>query len=195
MNDSPAVVLYDHNGVSVAVKDGVVIPANTPGLLVVGQDGDNHAHYMHVEGDGTLKVASRPPQPPAGSDEFVLAINEGELEISAPPAYHEDESSVIGSGDKLYLQLFTAGAAGDPSERGSRVDILWREGAGPTDHVIERMFVSGQSVTITLPDVHKTRDDTEMTGNGTNTKLVIRRYRLSNSSQQVDSVVRGYTES
>ena len=160
----------------------------------VGRDSENKARFLLTEADGTLRTASQPPSAPPGTTEFVLAIDEADLEIGAPPTYHEEESSVIGSGVELYLQLFVAGAAGDPSERGSRVDILWREGAGPTDHVIERAYVSGQSVTTILPDVNKARDGTTLSGNGTNTKLVIRRYRLSNSDQEVDAIVRGYTE-
>jgi hypothetical protein len=116
------------------------------------------------------------------------------MEIGAPPAYHEEESAVIDNAVNLYLQVFSSGAAGDPNERGSRVDILWREGAGPTDHVVSRMYIGGQSLSFTLPDVNLARDGTQMTGNGTNTKLVIRRYRLSNADSEVDAEVRGYTQ-
>lgn len=168
--------------------------ASAYGIPILGRDAENYARFLFTESNGTLKVASQPPSPPPGTTEFVLSINESNLEIGSPPTYHEDESSVIGSGNDLYLQLFSAGAMGDPSERGSRVDLLWREGSGPTDHIIERMYVSGQSVTISLPDVNKARDGTSMTGNGTNTKLVIRRYRLSNADQEVDAIVRGYYE-
>lgn len=164
------------------------------GIPVLGRDAENKARFFFTEADGTLRVASQPPSPPPGTTEFVLAVAEGSLEISSPPAYHETVSAAIGNSLDLYLQLFTAGAAGDPSERGSRVDLLWREGGTPTDHVIERVYLSGQSVTITLPDVHKARDGTALTGDGSTTKLVIRRYRLSNAAQEVDAIVRGYTE-
>jgi hypothetical protein len=182
------------NQIELAVADAVARPANTRALLMAGVDAQDVAHLLLTDGDGVLKVANQPPKPPPGTNEFVLAIAEGTLAIDAPPAYWETESAVIGNGLNLYLQLVTAGAAGDPSERGSRVDLLWREGAGPTDHVIERIYISGQSVTITLPEVNKARDGTTLTGNGTNTKLVIRRYRLSNAEAEVDAIVRGYTE-
>lgn len=41
MIESPAVILYDANGVAHAVRNGVAIPANTPSLLVAGTDGTN----------------------------------------------------------------------------------------------------------------------------------------------------------
>jgi hypothetical protein len=189
------VALFDGvNEIALAVADGVTLPANTRGLIFASVDNAGAVHFVHSDSAGNLRVASQPPQPPAGTTEFVLAVSEGDLEISAPPAYHETESTAIGSSVELYLQSFTAGAGGDPSERGSRIDVLWREGAGPTDHVIERVYISGQSVTITLPDVHKARDGTTMIGDGSTTKLVIRRYRLSNAVQEVDAIVRGYTE-
>lgn len=192
MSRTPAVVLYDATGKAHAVKNGVAIPADTPSLLLAGRDATDFSRDVLVEDDGTLRVASQPPSAPPGASEFVLAILDANLVIGAPPTYHETVSAVIGNGVDLYLQLFTTGAAGDPSERGSRVDLLWREGVGPTDHVIERSYVSGQSVTVILPDVSKARDGTSLTGNGTNTKLLIRRYRLSNSNQEVDAIVRGY---
>lgn len=188
-------VLYDDvNNLALAVADGVTLPENTRAILAASVDTQGEVHFHQSDGDGNLRVASQPPQPPPGTTEFVLAIDEAELEIRSPPTYHEEESGIITNGAELYLQLFTAGAAGDPSERGSRVDILWREGATPTDHVIERVYVAGQSMTITLPNVHKSRDGTTLTGDGSTTKLVIRRYRLSRSRQEVDAVVRGYTE-
>ncbi|MHA2429055.1 MAG: hypothetical protein ACXADB_13630, partial [Candidatus Hermodarchaeia archaeon] len=139
-------------------------------------------------------VATKPPSAPPGTTEFVLAQDDANLEVGPSPIYHETESSVIGSGDDLFLQTIAAGAAGDPSERGSKVEIYWREGSTPTDHLVERIYLMGSTVLITLPNTHYTRDETQMTGNGTNTKLVIRRERLSTAAQEIDTVVRGYTQ-
>jgi hypothetical protein len=192
MSRNPAVVLYDASGKAHAVKNGVAIPADTPAFILAGRDSTDLSRDVLVEEDGTVRVASQPPSAPPGTTEFVLAILEVNLEIGAPPDYHDTVSAVLGNGIELYLQLFTAGAAGDPSERGSRVDLIWREGAGPTDHVIERSYVSGQSVTVVLPDVNQSRDGVALTGNGSDTKLVIRRYRLSKANAEVDAIVRGY---
>lgn len=144
------------------------------------------------DGSGALVVASRPAIPPPDTTEFVLSQDDADLEIRGNDSPDDTESAVVEDGVNLYLQTFLAGAAGDPSEKGSRVDVLWREGAGPTDHVVERLYVSGQTTTLQLSDVNKARDGTVLTGDGATTKLVIRRYRLSSSKQEVDVSVRGY---
>lgn len=163
-------------------------------VLIRGKDSQGTKHDILTDGDGALKVVTQPPEPPPGTTEFVLAISEAALTIGGGDSPAETVSATIGNGVDLYLQQFVAGAAGDPSEKGSKVELYWREGAGPTDHLIERMYVAGQSVALTLPDANKARDGTAMTGNGTNTKLVISRSRLSNADQEVDAIVRGYTE-
>ena len=192
MTESRAAVLYDGNSKPLSIVDGVAIPASTPSLIISGRDAQDYAHNLVTDGEGVLKVSNQPPQPPPGTTPFSLAVAEVDLEISAPPAYHDQESAVIGSGLVLYLQTFASGAAGDPNERGSRVDILWREGVGPTDHVVTRMYIGGQSLSFTLPDVKAARDGTSLTGDGSTTKVVIRRYRLSNAASEVDAEVRGY---
>ena len=194
MTESRAVILYDVNSKPLAIVDGVAIPADTPSLIISGRDAEDYAHNLVTDGVGVLKVSNQPPLPPAGATAFTLAVDEGDLEISAPPAYQEEESAFIGNGLNLFLQTFFSGAACDPNERGSRVDLLWREGGGPTDHIISRMYIAGQSLSFTLPDVNAARDGTQMTGDGTTTKLVIRRYRLSNPASEVDVEVRGYTQ-
>jgi hypothetical protein len=162
-----------------------------PAAVIVNEDGTNIAD---VETDGSIKVATRPPQPPTGTTEFVLAQDEAELEVGPTPSYLETVSDPITNTHNLYLQIITAGAAGDPSEKGSKVEIYWREGAGPTDHLITRLYLGGASVQVVLPNTNKARDDTQMTGDGSTTKLVIRRERLSTSAQEIDCEVRGYTE-
>jgi hypothetical protein len=52
---SPAVILYDLNGVAMAVSDGVAIPASTEALLAAGSDGTN-AHYLLVDASGSPVV-------------------------------------------------------------------------------------------------------------------------------------------
>jgi len=187
--------LYDDvNNVALAVAPEVTIPANTRGLLLLGQGYDGKAYPPLISEEGRVSVSSAPPSPPPGTTEFVLS-GDSPLTVGPNPTYQETESSVIGSGVSLKIQFFAAGAEGDPSEGGSKVEIYWREGATPTDHLVERLYVSGSTVYETLPDTNTARDGTTMVGNGSNTKLVIRRKRLSNSGQEVDAVVRGYTES
>jgi hypothetical protein len=163
------------------------------GIPILGRDAEDKARFLFTEEDGTLRVASQPPSPPPGTIPFVLAQDDANLEVGPVPSYHDTESAVIANNVNLYIQTFVAGAAGDPSEKGSKVELYWREGAGPTDHLIARIYLTGQTVLETLPDVNESRDGTHLTGNGTNTKLVLRRERLSTSAAEIDGEVRGYT--
>jgi len=166
--------------------------ASGRGFAILGKDAEDYGRFLLAEENGTLRVASQPPSPPPGTTEFVLSQSDTVLEIGLADSPHDTESAVIGNGVDLYLQSFSSGAAGDPSERGSRVDIVWT--ASSVEHVVARLYIAGQSVERTLSDVNKARDGTTMTGNGTDTKLIIRRYRLSNADQEVDAEVRGYTQ-
>lgn len=56
MNRSPAVILYDANGVALAVADGVAIPADTRGLLSMGVDGAGAARRILVDTAGNLRT-------------------------------------------------------------------------------------------------------------------------------------------
>lgn len=55
MSDSPAAVIFDENGVAIAVEPGTAVPANTPGLFIVGSDGTN-ARFLRMATDGTLRI-------------------------------------------------------------------------------------------------------------------------------------------
>jgi len=181
------------NKVELAVVHDTAVPANTRGLLVMGADSQDVARRLLTDGEGKLKVAAQPPSPPPGTTPFVLA-GDTPLSVGPVPNYQEAVSAVISNGTKLYLQTVAAGAAGDPSENGSKVEVYWREGSPAVNHLITRMYLTGQTVNLVLPDAHTARDGTEMTGNGSNTYLVIRRERLSTAAQEIDAEVRGYTE-
>lgn len=167
------------------------------GFAVLGKTADDIFRYLACEESGRLLVASSPPVPPAGTTEFVLAVNESELtvgsggDVSSP---HDTDSSTIGSGVDLTLQLIEVGTEGDPNESGSMVEIFWVEGAGATEHIVERALVDGATIAVPLPEITKARDGTVMTGNGTNTFLRVRRTRLSNAAKIIDFAIRGYTE-
>ena len=51
MAKSPAVILFDSNGVPMAVEDGAAIPVGTQALLAAGSDGTN-AHALLVDSSG-----------------------------------------------------------------------------------------------------------------------------------------------
>jgi len=169
--------------VNFALIEGDVVIRDENGNAV-GVILDDAVYRLQVEATGTL--ATRPPVPPPGTTEVVLSAD-NPLELSGSNSPHDTEH-VIGSGDTFHLQILVAGAGGDPSEKGSRVDLIYDDG---TEHVVERLFLLGASVSIVFPDSTKARDGTVMAGTGTE-KLILRRYRLSNAGQEVDSVVRGY---
>jgi hypothetical protein len=191
--DGGRIALVDGvNDLELAVAHGVAVPADTRGLLAMAADGQGSARRILCDGEGKLKVAAQPPTAPPGTTPFVLP-GDTPLVVGPVPVYEESASAVIGNGVKLYLQTLLAGAAGDPSEKGSRVEVLWEEGATPTRHLVTRVYVLGQSVLYTFPDVQVARDGTAMTGNGSNTKLILRRERLSVAAAEIDAEIRGYT--
>lgn len=193
MGLTPAAVLYDASGKALAVQDETTIPADTPGLLILGEGTDGKAYRPRVSPEGRWAVEQYPPIAPPGTTPFVLAADDP-LEVGPNPIYHETVGPLIASGQDVHVQFLAGGAAGDPSETGSKVEIYWRIGAPAVDHLVERIYLSGSTVAVILPDANKARDGTTMTGNGSNSRLVIRRERLSVSAQEIDAVVRGYTE-
>lgn len=66
MAKSPAVILYDSNGVAMAVEDGVAIPVGTQALLAAGSDGTD-AHFILTNSAGSpVVVGSGVAGTPAG---------------------------------------------------------------------------------------------------------------------------------
>lgn len=104
----------------------------------------------------------------------------------------EDSTHVISDGKTFTVKAIEAGAAGDPTEKGSRVDAVFDENG--TEKVIARIYLTGQTVAL-YPDTSEARDGTSLDGNvgGTN-KIILRRVRLSGVAQEVDAVLRGYEQ-
>jgi len=197
-DDKPVVqaVLYEKDGSgSISVPASGDSTASKRGIGILGRTAANLFRFLLVQNGGELVVASSPPAPPPGTTEFVFAISESEIDVGSGgqvASPHTSIGAVIANGVNLFIQSISAGQEGDPAESGSVVEIFWREGAGPTDHLIARIFV-GPTVSFLYPNTNKTRDGTQMTGNGTNTRLVVKRTRLSTAALQVDFDVRGYT--
>jgi hypothetical protein len=62
-----AVILYDANQLAMSVQDGVAIPANTNGILLLGSDGTN-ARNVKVSATGVISVdGSAATQPVSGT--------------------------------------------------------------------------------------------------------------------------------
>jgi len=84
MAKSPVVILYDSNGVAMAVSDGVAIPIGTQGIIVAGTDGAN-SRFMRTATDGTVRTdptgtttqpvsAASLPLPTGAATEATLAL-------------------------------------------------------------------------------------------------------------------------
>lgn len=162
------------------------------GLGVFGRDDSDFARMLLTDTDGTLKVATRPQGAPATATAVIYPADTP-LELNNASSPDDTDASVIANGVNFYLQSIIGGAAGDPSEDGSFAEVYWVEGSPETEHLIARIYLLGQTLQFNFPDTNIARDGTQMTGNGTNTFIRIRRTRLSNALQGVDCVVFGYT--
>jgi hypothetical protein len=195
-------VLYDDvNNVAMAVNDGDPIPANTRSLLASGIDQTGDARRLELIEDeaesglyrlaitGKVSVIVSPP-PEGGTRVAYYADNP--LEISQATSPHLTEYD-IPDGDTLHIQQIIAGCQGDPSADGSKVEIYYWDGT--TDHLVDRIYVTGETQFGNYPDTDTSRDGTAMVGMPTAGEGTIRIYRsrLSNSAQEIDAIVRGYT--
>lgn len=186
--------LYDDvNNVALPVVPDATVPTNTRALLWAGQGADDKAYIPRVDNNGKVSVAPSPPTAPPGTSAFTVDAS-SPLEVGPSPVYEDTNGPIIPSDTDVHIQYIAGGAAGDPSEKGSKIEVYWEEGAGPTRHLIERIYLSGATVAVTLPNTGAARDGTAMIGNNVNTRIVVRRERLSTSAQEIDAVVRGYTE-
>jgi len=89
------------------------------------------------------------------------------------------------------LEYLVAGAEGDPTAKGSKIEVLYYDGAA--EHLVERIYLMGESVSV-YPNTSSARDGTAMTGNGSTKKVYLRRHRMSGTAQEVDAVARGYVQ-
>jgi len=133
------------------------------------------------------KIVVTPPQPPTGAVAVTIDASDP-LIVSNPPLWHETDY-VIPAGKTFYLQFISVGAAGDPSEKGARIEIFYDDG---TRHILERYYVTGFTIPMAYDDVTEARDGTTMVGDGVH-KIVVRREELSKAGE-VDAVVRGYVQ-
>lgn len=137
---------------------------------------------------GSIVVPYPPSCPPGATEVNVYADTPLELNNSNSP--HNTER-VIDNGKTFKIQRVIVGAGHDPSEKGTQIELVYHNG---TEHVVARYFVENQTFEFQLGDLSKARDGTSMVGNGSSFKFIVRRTRLSSSSQMVDAHVQGYEE-
>lgn len=165
------------------------------GLLPLARTAQNLSTFLLAQPDGSLVVASKPPQAPPGTTAWQVAVVEADLHIGSGGAVaspHTTLGSLIPTGKTLTLQSVEVGTEGDSSESGSAVEVYWRVGSPAVDHLIGRYYIAGQTVQVVLPDVRAARDGTAFAGDSTTTRIVVVRRRLSVAAMEVDFVVRGY---
>jgi hypothetical protein len=150
-------------------------------LCWIDDDGIKH---IPILGKVSLSVAP----PPSGGTAQTIAADDPLL-IDQQSSPHLTEWT-IPSGKTLYVQQIIAGCQGDPAADGSKVEVVYYNGS--TEHAVDRIYVAGQTQ-FCYPNTDEARDGTPMAGDGSTKKLRIYRSRLSNSSQEIDAVVRGYT--
>lgn len=180
---------------SVVSASGINISSKS-GVLLAAPDLAGTTHHMSLIEDETIpglyrlaitgKVSVQVAPPPEGGVP-VTYFADNPLSISQAQSPH-DTDITLPTGKILVIQQIIAGCQGDPSADGSKTEVVFDDGA---EHLIDRIFITGQTQFGNYPDTTEARDGTALTGNGTN-KLVLRRSRLSNSGQEIDLVVRGY---
>jgi hypothetical protein len=149
-------------------------------IITDSEDGINR---LQIKG----KVSVSAPQAPATATAVTLA-SDTPLDMTGT----EENSYTITDGKTFTITSVVAGAEGDPTEKGSKIEVIFDQNG--TEKVIDRIYLTGQTVAI-YPDTSESRDGTSLDGNpgGTN-KIILRRVRLSGSTQEVDAVLRGYEQ-
>jgi len=136
------------------------------------------------------KTVVTPPAPPTGATKVSIDASDP-LEVGPNPTFRETEYT-IPDGMTFYLQFIAAGAEGDPTESGSKVEVYYD--VNGTRHLVERSHLTGFTVAVAYDDLDEARDGTVMVGSGTLNKIVVRRQRMSTSANEIDAVVRGYVQ-
>lgn len=159
------VILYDKDGNAVAVPF----------------DGIDEIYRLAITGKVSI---SRPDLPPAAT--------EVSIDASSPLSVTGTETTnhAIASGKTFHMQQVTAGAEGDPSDAGSKVEIFYVD-SGSTEHIIERVYIVGFSQFAIYPDTTQARDGTSLDGTGTEL-IRVKRIRFGGNAQEIDAVVRGF---
>lgn len=166
MSDSIARVLYDQS-------------SNQP--IGVTIDGTNYLLMV------SAKIKPGLPTPPAGAT-IVQVPADDPLDVGPSPTYRNTDYP-IPDGKTLYIQQIIVGSQGDPTEAGSKVEVIYHDGSD--DHLVQRIYVAGATVFVPFDDLSIARDQAVMVG-GTGKYLRISRIRMSVSKQEIDAVLTGY---
>jgi len=178
------IVLYDSSGREIGsitdngirrleTRTSLSSPDGSRGVSVTAD-----AALNRLEISGKIVVIGASP-PPATTPVAIFADNP--LSVGT-----QDTAFVIPNGTTFRLQELSGGNE-DPT-KGAVILVIYNNG---TEHVISRMYTSGESITRSFPDVATARDGTPLVGNGAHT-IIVRREKFSGSNIAIDAVVRGY---
>lgn len=174
LSDGTDLALIESNG---AIRIGIYGNGGTV-PVDVSLDGTDGKYRLEIVGKVSV---SAPPAPPASTPVSIDASSPLSVTTTSTTTY------VIPNGETLTITSITAGAEGDPNERGSKVEVFYYDG---TERIIERIYLTGQTVPL-FPDTAEARDGTALVGNGVH-EIRVRRTRLGGSSVEIDAVIRGY---
>jgi len=184
----------DTNGVDLDVALDTARPANTRAFIFSGLDGSDIVRVPSITVDAedgkhrveiVGKVSTSPPEAPAATTPVTI---DGSSPLSLSGTDTEDW--IIPNGETFTMSQLTAGSEGDPTEKGSKVEVLYVDAAS-VEHLISRVYLTGFTTEI-YPNTSQARDGTVMTGNGTTTLIRIYREHFGGGTRELDAVVRGY---
>jgi hypothetical protein len=125
-DQTPDVVLYDFNGVELNVANGVAVPANTSGLLLMGQDPGGIARRLAAHTDGVASAYL-----PLGAQ--LLRSNSGWVSsgvISAVPVTLRDLVFTYKGPNNRWVMIFDAAAVPANGTMPSLMPLQMSSGAG-----------------------------------------------------------------
>jgi hypothetical protein len=137
------------------------------------------AGVRRLEIAGKVQVTGAVP-PPATTPVIIYAATP--LSVGS-----NDTSFTIPNGETFYLQGAIAGNE-DPT-KGASIEIIYDNG---TEHLIERVYTAGQTISIGYSDLSAARDGTALVGNGSHA-IIVRREKYGGTNIAIDAVVSGYT--
>jgi hypothetical protein len=163
-----------------SVSAELVDTAGNP--VTVAYDSDRGVYLLSISG----QVVVAPPAIPSGATPVTVENNDPlNLTGGASP---DDETYTITNGTTFYVTQFIAGGESNPTAAGSVVEIYFDDG---TEHLVSRIYINGNTASLSFNCLCEARDGTTLTGNGTNT-MIVRRRRLSNAASEVEGVLYGY---
>lgn len=167
-----------------------IILSDAAGNPIVNQlDAIDSTYHVPIVG----KVTVSPPETPPAAVRVSIFTSDADLELNGAGS-PDDQTYTITNGKTFTLQTVSGGAQGDPTESGSRIDVLYEDGgASPpgSEHLIARIYIVASTNGL-VPLRAVALDGTSLDGDGSTKKIILRRIRLSNGNQELFGLVVGH---